>query len=123
MTFTSGRGRPIPDVHGSVGILFEQGSSRGHLQESLQSELSFAFAIDNQYRTSFSTLTGAVAHKNELQQAQYQFAQQSKDQARLDPVRGYLLREPTDQSRVSSVIDVVKTTPNCCLCTDGRFSN
>lgn len=106
--FYVGKGSTYPDVHGSVGILFEQGSSRGHLQESLQSELSFAFAIDNQYRTSFSTLTGAVAHKNELQQAQYQFAQQSKDQARLDPVRGYLLRESTDQSRVQALLTLLK---------------
>lgn len=105
--FYVGKGSTYPDVHGSVGILFEQGSSRGHLQESLQSELSFSFAIDNQYRTSFSTLTGAVAHKQELQQAQYQFAQSSKQQAKLDPVRGYLLREVKDQSRMQALLQLL----------------
>lgn len=106
--FYVGKGSTYPDVHGSVGILFEQGSSRGHLQQSLQSELSFSFAIDNQYRTSFSTLNGAVAHKQDLQQAQYQFAQKSKEQARLDPVRGYLLREPADQSRLAALLQLLK---------------
>ncbi len=106
--FYIGKGSTYPDVHGSVGILFEQGSSRGHLQESLQSELSFSFAIDNQYRTSFSTLTGAVAHKKDLQQAQYQFAQNSKQQAKLDPIRGYLLRESADQSRMQALLQLLK---------------
>ena len=106
--FYVGKGSTYPDVHGSVGILFEQGSSRGHLQESLQSELSFSFAIDNQYRTSFSTLNGAVAHKQDLQQAQHQFALKSKEQARLDPVRGYLLRESADQSRLAALLQLLK---------------
>jgi len=106
--FYVGKGSTYPDVHGSVGILFEQGSSRGHLQESLQSDLSFSFAIDNQYRTSFSTLTGAVSHKQDLQQAQYQFAQKAKEQARLDNVRGYLLHEATDKSRLQALLTLLQ---------------
>ncbi len=106
--FYVGKGSTYPDVHGSVGILFEQGSSRGHVQESLQGDLSFPFAIDNQYRTSFSTLTGAVAHKKDLQQAQYQFAQNSKEQARLDVVRGYLLHESADKSRLQALLTLLQ---------------
>ncbi len=106
--FYIGKGSTYPDIHGSVGILFEQGSSRGHLQQSLQSELSFSFAIDNQYRTSFSTLKGAVELKQQLQQAQYDFARKIKDKARLDSNQGYLLTEDKDQSRLAALLDLLK---------------
>jgi hypothetical protein len=33
--FYYGKGSTLPDVNGAIGILFEQASSRGHLQESV----------------------------------------------------------------------------------------
>jgi hypothetical protein len=61
-----GKGSTFPDVNGSVGILFEQASARGHLQESSNGELSFAFAVRNQLATLWSTLEGADALSGEL---------------------------------------------------------
>ena len=46
--FYFGKGSTFPDINGSIGILFEQGSSRGHLQESINGEISFPFTIKNQ---------------------------------------------------------------------------
>jgi len=106
--FYIGKGSTYPDIHGSVGILFEQASSRGHLQQGLQQQISFSFAIDNQHKTSFSTLVGAVAHKDELQQAQYQFARAMQDKARLDPVKGFLLTEAADKTRLESLLQLLK---------------
>lgn len=106
--FYIGKGSTYPDIHGSVGILFEQASSRGHLQQGLQQQVSFSFAIDNQHKTSFSTLQGALAHKAELQQAQYQFTKAMQDKARLDPVRGFLISETADQSRLDALLLLLK---------------
>ncbi|HET8737865.1 MAG TPA: M14 family metallopeptidase [Pricia sp.] len=54
-----GKGSTFPDVNGSIGILFEQGSSRGHLQESENGTLSFPFTIRNQITTALSTIEAA----------------------------------------------------------------
>ena len=43
--FYYGKGSTYPDINGSIGILFEQASSRGHSQESVHGTLSFPFTI------------------------------------------------------------------------------
>ncbi|MEK9851603.1 MAG: M14 family metallopeptidase [Flavobacteriaceae bacterium] len=64
--FYYGKGSTYPDVNGSIGILFEQASSRGHLQESDNGLLSFPFTIRNQLTAGFSTLKAATALRIEL---------------------------------------------------------
>lgn len=64
--FYPGKGSTYPDLHGTVGILFEQGSARGHAQESDNGLLTLARTVRNQVRTSLSTVAGAVAHRAEL---------------------------------------------------------
>lgn len=57
--FYYGKGSTYPDINGAVGILFEQASSRGHAQESVNGVLTFPFTIKNQLTTSLSTLKAA----------------------------------------------------------------
>ena len=57
--FFFGKASTYPDANGSIGILFEQGSSRGHIQESDNGILTFPFTIKNQLTTAFSTLNAA----------------------------------------------------------------
>ena len=64
--FYYGKGSTFPDINGSVGILFEQASSRGHLQDSENGKISFPFTIRNQLTTSFSTLESAEALREKL---------------------------------------------------------
>ena len=64
--FYFGKGSTYPDVNGGIGILFEQGSSRGHIQNSQNGILTFPFAIRNQLTTTLSTLKAASSLKNEL---------------------------------------------------------
>ena len=64
--FYYGKGSTYPDVQGSVGILFEQASSRGHLQETDNGMLSFPFTIRNQFTTTLSTLEAAQASLRNL---------------------------------------------------------
>ena len=57
--FFFGKASSYPDANGSIGILFEQGSSRGHIQESVNGILTFPFTIRNQLTAAFSTLEAA----------------------------------------------------------------
>lgn len=61
-----GKGSTYPDIHGCIGILFEQASSRGYLRETTNGLLSFPFTIRNQVVTSFSTQKAALEMRNEI---------------------------------------------------------
>ncbi len=73
--FYYGKGSTYPDAHGSIGILFEQASARGHVQETPHGELTFARSIANQLATSFSSLAAARALGPELRAYQRDFYQ------------------------------------------------
>ena len=54
--FYYGKGSTFPDINGGVGILFEQASSRGHIQESAIGIITVRFTIKNQFTAAISTL-------------------------------------------------------------------
>ena len=64
--FYYGKGSTFSDIHGSVGILFEQASSRALHRETNQGILTYAFGIRNQYMSTLGTLDGLVALRNEF---------------------------------------------------------
>ncbi|MFI8606407.1 M14 family metallopeptidase [Cellulophaga baltica] len=68
-----GKGSTFPDVNGGIGILFEQASSRGHIQESENGILTFPFTIKNQFITALSTIEAAKNMRVKLLQYQQQF--------------------------------------------------
>ncbi len=68
-----GKGSTYPDVNGSIGILFEQASVRGHLRQTINGMRRFDFAIKNHVSTSLSTLTGAAKIQQDLLNYQNKF--------------------------------------------------
>lgn len=101
--FYYGKGSTYPDAHGTIGILFEQASSRGHLQDTRNGQLSFPESIQNQVTTSLSTFKGALANKSELLSYKADFVNQAKELAKDDDVRGYILSEGKDQGRFNQL--------------------
>ena len=97
--FFAGKGSVYPDLTGGVGILYEQASSRGHVQETEFGDLSFAFTIRNQVLTSLSTLEGAVAMKDRLLQHQRDFYRTAEDFARESGVGGWVIDPTADRGR------------------------
>ena len=75
--FYYGKGSTFPDINGSIGILFEQASSRGHLQESDNGLLSFPFTIKNQLITAISTLKAAKSLRADILSYQKEFYKNS----------------------------------------------
>jgi len=64
--FYYGKGSTFPDINGGIGILFEQGSSRGHAQQSANGLLTFPYTIRNQFTTVLSTLNAVKEMRKEL---------------------------------------------------------
>ena len=63
------------------GILFEQGSSRGHAQETSNGLLTFPFTIRNQYTAAMSTLAAAKSMRAKILAYQQDFYQQARAEA------------------------------------------
>jgi len=105
--FYYGKGSTYPDVNGSVGILFEQASSRGHLQESSYGPLEFPFTIKNQFLTSLSTLEGSLEMRPTLLSYQQEFYQSVKAQSERDPLRAYVFERPKDRGRLFHFLDIL----------------
>jgi hypothetical protein len=85
--FYYGKGSTFPDVQGAIGILFEQASSRGHAQESVNGVLRFPFTIRNQFTTALSTLAAVNAMRIELLAYQRDFFKTALRNAANDPVK------------------------------------
>jgi hypothetical protein len=105
--FYYGKGSTYPDAHGSIGILFEQASSRGHLQDSDHGLLKFSDTIQNQVTTSLSTFAGALANKQAILDYQIDFAEQTKNLVEDDDLAGYILYEKFDQTRFSKMLEIL----------------
>lgn len=105
--FYYGKGSTYPDLHGAVGILFEQASARGHLQASVNGPVSFPFAIQNQITTSLSTLAGAQANREGLLDYRAEFTRRSHELAAADALAGVLVGDDGDGERTARMIDVL----------------
>ncbi|MCF6287982.1 MAG: hypothetical protein L3J53_01935 [Proteobacteria bacterium] len=89
--FFPGKGSTYPDLHGSVGILFEQASAKGGNLKAREGMRTLVDGIDNQFRTALSTLYGAYALKSELLQFKQDFFQEANNAAAKENFKGYVL--------------------------------
>ena len=99
--FYYGKGSTYPDVHGAVGILFEQASSRGHVQETENGLLTFAFTIRNQVTTALSTLKAFGEMRNELlaYQREFNIGGVTRD--------GYVIEADNDPGRARELANIL----------------
>ena len=102
-----GKGSTYPDVNGSIGILFEQGTARGHVMDTSYGRRSFADAIANQVRTSLSTLRAGRDAADELITYQADFFRNSAEQARRDRNAGWLLADAGDPMRARALLEIL----------------
>ena len=105
--FYFGKGSTYPDIQGSIGILFEQASSRGHLQESENGPLSFSFGIRNQFTTSLSTMAGAYANRSRLKDYRDRFYQMALRDAGNDSSRGIVIGDDGDPDRLDVLVSTL----------------
>ena len=105
--FYYGKGSTYPDVQGQIGILFEQASSRGHFQESVNGPLSFAFTIKNQFTTTLSSFEAAVAMRKELNNYMRDFYLDAKSDSDSDTNKAYIFGVQKDKGRTFHLADMI----------------
>ncbi len=106
--FYYGKGSTYPDVNGSIGILFEQASSRGHIQESENGLLTFPFTIRNQFRTALSTLKAAKSMRIKLLEYQRTFYQNAQKEANQSKQKAIIFGNSKDPATSYSLAKVLK---------------
>ncbi|MFD2585846.1 M14 family zinc carboxypeptidase [Croceitalea marina] len=102
-----GKGSTFPDVNGSIGILFEQGSSRGHIQESENGILTFPFTIRNQFTTALSTIDAAKNMRSKILDYQRKFYSDIKNEAARNRTKGYVFGDSKDASRAWHLAEIL----------------
>lgn len=106
--FYIGKGSTYPDVNGCIGILFEQGSSRGHLKMTDNGLLSFPFTIRNQLTTSITTLKAGYNMREKLLDYQRNFYKNSLTEANKDKTKAYVFGDANDKARVAHFIELLQ---------------
>ncbi|MDR0744889.1 MAG: hypothetical protein LBF17_00095 [Mediterranea sp.] len=96
-------GSTYPDYNGAVGILVEQGSSRGIRQDSENGPLSFAFTVRNQLVTSIATVDAAYANKGALLDLQQEFFGGKADKAS----KAFIVGDSYDRSRLEKFVNLL----------------
>lgn len=106
--FYYGKGSTYPDIHGGVGILFEQASSRGFQQDSINGLLTFEYGIKNHVLTSLSTIKGAWENQQKFKTYRQDFYKSIPKQVKKSGFSGYLISEQFDKSRLTTFLNKLK---------------
>ncbi len=101
--FYYGKGSTYPDINGSIGILFEQASSRGHAQETNNGLLTFPFTIRNQFTATLSSLRAARAMRVELLDYMRDFYKSPNE-----PVKAYVFGGSNDRARTWEMVEILR---------------
>ncbi len=106
--FYIGKGSTYPDVNGSVGVLFEQASSRGYHQATEHGLLTFPFTIRNQLTTSLSTLRSAHTLREEFLGYQQTFYRDALEEATASKTQAYVFSAQGDTARLQAFQELLK---------------
>ncbi len=103
-----GKGSTFPDVNGSIGILFEQGSSRGHIQETENGLLTFPFTIRNQFTTALSTIEAAKNMRTKILEYQRDFYTSARNEASRSKTQAIIFGDSKDASKAWHLAEVLQ---------------
>jgi len=106
--FYYGKGSTFPDINGSIGILFEQASSRGHIQESSNGILTFPFTIRNQLTAALSTLDAAKGMREDILQYQHDFYKNARTEASKENEKAIVFGDEKDAAKTYHLAEILK---------------
>jgi hypothetical protein len=106
--FYYGKGSTYPDINGSIGILFEQASSRGFTRMTDHGELTFRFTVRNQFTASLSTLQAGYELRTELLEHQRNFYNDAAKEAQQDPVKAYIIDPQGDHVKLNHFLSILQ---------------
>ena len=106
--FYYGKGSTFPDINGSIGILFEQASSRGHVQDSDNGLLRFPFTIKNQLTTGLSTLKAAASLRLDILDYQKSFYIEAAKEASKFKNEAIIFGNTKDSYRTNKLAEILE---------------
>lgn len=102
-----GYGSSYINFYGGAGFLFEQSSSRGHVQETTTIPLTFGFTIRNHFTMSLATIRASLAEKASLLKMRSEFYKAAAEQARKSSIKAYLFGDTKDISRTRAFVNLL----------------
>ncbi|TDI70214.1 MAG: peptidase M14 [Bacteroidetes bacterium] len=106
--FFYGKGSAFPDINGSVGILFEQASSRALERDANDGVLHYAFTVRNQFAASLSTLAAGAALRTRLLTNQRDFYRESLVLADKHPIKAYVVSLDRGRTRAQKLAQLLQ---------------
>lgn len=106
--FYYGKGSTFPDINGGIGILFEQASSRGHVQESDNGLLTFPFTIRNQFTAALSTLEAANGMREDILKYQHDFYKNARKEASREGDKTIIFGDEKDAAKTYHLAEILK---------------
>jgi len=106
--FYYGKGSTFPDINGGIGILFEQASSRGHIQETDNGLLTFPFTIRNQFTAALSTLEAAKNMREEILTYQHNFYKNARNEAAKENGKAIVFGDEKDAAKTYHLAEILK---------------
>ncbi|HSH10065.1 MAG TPA: M14 family metallopeptidase, partial [Oceanipulchritudo sp.] len=106
--FYMGKGSTISDLKGAIGLLFEQASSRGMIQDSINGPVTFAFTIQNQVTVSLAVLEAAADLRIDFLEHMQTFFSESLKLAEKADLAGYRFAAPEDPARATELAWVLR---------------
>jgi hypothetical protein len=102
-----GYGSTYPDIHGGLGMVFEQASSRGHVQSSNTRDIEFRFTIRNHFRSSLATVKASVENRETLLKHQKDFFKSAISEANASPIKAYEFKRGEDAGRADEFLSLL----------------
>ncbi len=105
--FYPGKGSTYPDIQGSVGVLFEQASARGHVQESVNGDLTFPFGIKNHFLASLSMVEGLAENRRAFLEHRRDFVRERMATLGSQAHPGYIYGTAGDPGRMQQIDSIL----------------
>ncbi len=107
--FYYGKGSTYPDIHGGIGILFEQASTRGHQVETIHGTIDFAETIRNQVLVSLSSVEAGLNMRETLLSHLRWFYTSALEEAAREATQAYIFSDPRDHGKNYHLLDILNT--------------
>lgn len=106
--FYIGKGSTYPQVNGSLGILYEAGAARGGKIETPAGERTYADNIRTHFRTTLTTISGALSQADEIHDFQRQYFDTAMEEAAEDDRKAFVFSAAGDKARLHRFVDVLR---------------
>ena len=106
--FYYGKGSTYPDINGSIGILFEQASSRALKTETSKGVMDYAFTVRNQFMASISTMEALVEMRTDLLAHQRDFYANREEAVEDAENRAYVIDMSDRRSRAQALAQTLQ---------------